>query len=83
MIDLIDIFRKSNSPTTKIYYSEKFKKVLNHIIPYNDIRSGFCYVDISDKYGYVKVMPTSKYFYILNKYSKRNKKGVEWNGNRT
>ena len=84
-IDEVINIRKRNK--IKLHLSDCFKGFLiNSNIKSSDILLNFkddvniCYVDVSDRYGYVKVLPSSKYLYILKKYKNDMKYDDDWYG---
>jgi len=82
---LNDILKKKERNKLKLHYSDDMIKFMSD----NDIlatkmlmnyegKSNICFVDVSSKYGYVRIMPSSKYIYILDRYKIYEDMDDEW-----
>lgn len=77
--------KPKNIKLSKLCLSGRFSECINNL---NTVISNelldlsedkeICYVDISDKTGFVKILPTSKYFLVLEKYMKWKKLDESW-----
>lgn len=75
MLEFLNELFKIKNNKIKIHFSEGFVKFLseynivvnNELLEYDE-KSDFCFVDITDKNGFVKVMPSVKYLYLLKNY---------------
>jgi len=84
-LDFLIKNKKIRRERVKLNLSHEMVKFLNQcnmnisdlLLEYNEI-GDICYVDISDKIGYLKIMPTSKYINMLNKYKNDNNMNDEW-----
>lgn len=80
--------KKKKREKVKLHFSEHMIKfMLENRIPANTMLLDFnedcdiCYVDFSEKSGYVRIMPTSKYLHALNKYMEYEDMGKDWYNN--
>jgi len=85
------IFNFINRPTKKIHNTKLHisKDMMRFISSNSDVITpdqvlsvsnscDICYVDVSDRQGYVKFVPASKYIQILEKYKIDNNKTSTW-----
>jgi len=85
MFEFLNKLNKNKNNLSNICFSDDFKDFLksyklnstDYLFDYSDITE-ICYIDISDKDGYLKFIPTSKYFNILKKYKKDFNKSSSW-----
>jgi len=85
MFEFINDMIKKKTKLTTLYFSvdfknfiEKYKLRSNDILLKTTDKYEICYVDTTDKNGYLSVMPTAKYFNILKKYKKLNNMTNDW-----
>jgi len=83
MLDEMSINKKRNK--LNLHLSDDILKFLldNKIIATEKLldfkdKCNICYVDISDKHGFVKIMPSSKCLQILKKYKEYEDEDDEW-----
>lgn len=75
MLEFLNELFKTKNNKIRIHFSERFIRFLieydivvnNELLEY-DKKSDFCFVDITNKNGFVKVMPSVKYLYLLKNY---------------
>lgn len=79
LLEILDK-NKIKKEVSVLYISKDFYNFLkdNNIFIKNEFNSDICYIEISDKKGYIKFLPTSKYFKILKKYKERNRLDNDW-----
>lgn len=70
LLEILKNKNKNNIEITKTFISNDFYNFLkeNNII-LKSYYSEICFVDISKKEGYIKILPYSKYLNILKKYN--------------
>jgi hypothetical protein len=77
---LLELLNNGEKEKIKLHISDNFSDYLknNALFIENNYDYNICYIDISDKEGFIKILPTSKYLNILKKYKEKNNLSDSW-----